>query len=169
MPCKCKIPYKSYPEAKEWGPVLWTILHGIAERVGTGPFPQYQNDERRGLANLFVKVGHMIPCPSCKEHYEVFLKENPVAQSIKTLPYAELRPFVRSWFWRLHDMVNESKGITSPPIDTLPALYGNANLRMATAQLREPMLRAIKIAGKLFIAYHECVACIRSLLSIYGV
>jgi hypothetical protein len=167
MPCKCKIPYQSYPEAKDWGPVLWTLLHGVAERVGTCPFPAYYSDERRALANLFIKVGQMIPCPSCKEHYEVFLKENPV-KSIRTLPYAELRPFVRDWFWRLHHMVNESKGIDSPPLDSLPALYGNANLRMALAQLKDPMQRAIKISGKMFIAYQECTAVFRSLLSIYG-
>jgi hypothetical protein len=169
MPCKCKIPYKTYPEAKEWGPVLWTLLHGIAERVGTCPFPSYYADERRALASLFVKVGQMIPCPSCKEHYEVFLKENPVTVPIRSLPYPELRPFVRDWFWRLHHMVNESKGLQSPPLDTMPAMYGNANLRMAIAQLREPMQRAIKIAGKMFMAYHDCNAVILRLLSIYGV
>jgi Erv1 / Alr family len=163
MPCNCKIPYKTYPEAKEWGPVLWTLLHGIAERVGTCPFPQYQADERRALASLFVKVGQMIPCPSCKEHYEVFLKENPV------VAYPDLKPFVRDWFWRLHNMVNESKGITSPPLDTLPALYGNANLRMAIAQLRDPMRRAIQIAGKMFLAYNEFNTVYQSLLSIYGI
>jgi len=169
MPCNCKIPYKTYPEAKEWGPVLWTLLHGIAERVGTCLVPAFQADERRALANLFVKVGQMIPCPSCKEHYEVFLKENPVTTPIKTLPYAELRPFVRDWFWRLHHMVNESKGIESPPLESLSSQYGNANLRMAIAQLKEPMQRAIKIAGKMFIAYHELNAVLRTLLSIYGV
>jgi len=169
MPCKCKLPYQTYPEAKEWGPVLWTLLHGIAERVGSCSFPQYQADERRSLANLFVKVGKMIPCPSCKEHYEVFLKENPVTIPLKTLPYQELRAFVRDWFWRLHHMVNESKGLESPPLDTLPALYGKADLRMAIAQLKSPMQRAIKIAGKMFIAFTECMTCIRTLLSIYGI
>jgi hypothetical protein len=169
MPCKCKIPYKTYPEAKEWGPVLWTLLHGIAERVGTCPFPSYYPDERRALANLFIKVGQMIPCPSCKEHYDVFLNENPVSSKIKTLPYPELKLFIRDWFWRLHHMVNESKGIQSPPLDAMPAMYGNANLRMAIAQLKDPMQRAIKIAGKLFLAYHEFNTVIASLLSIYGI
>ncbi len=169
MPCKCRIPYQSYPEAKEWGPVLWTLLHGIAERVGSCPFPSYQGDERRALASLFIKVGRMIPCPSCKEHYEVFLKENPVHTQIKSLPYDALKSFVRDWFWRLHHMVNESKGIASPPIEDLPAQYGTTNLRMAIAQLREPMQRAIKIAGKMFVSYHECNAVLLSLLSIYGV
>jgi len=168
MPCKCKIPYQSYPEAKEWGPVLWTLLHGIAERVGSCPVPAYYADERRALASLFIKVGNMIPCPSCKEHYEVFLKENPVTIPIKTLAFPELKIFIRDWFWRLHHMVNESKGIDSPPIDTLPEMYGRVNLRMAITQLAAPMQRAIKIAGKMFVAYHECVAVIRSLLSIYG-
>jgi hypothetical protein len=111
----------------------------------------------------------MIPCPSCKEHYEVFLKENPVTVPIKTLAYPDLKPFVRDWFWRLHNMVNESKGITSPPLDTLPALYGNANLRMAIAQLRDPMRRAIQIAGKMFLAYNEFNTVYQSLLSIYGI
>ena len=169
MPCKCKIPYRAYPEAKDWGPVLWTILHGIAERVGTCPFPQYYMDERRALVHLFVVTGQMIPCPSCKEHYEVFLKENPVKKSIMTLPYAELKPFVRDWYWRLHSMVNESKSAVDISIEELPALYGNVDFRMAMVQLKEPMLRAIKIAGKMFLAYTEYTGCVRRLLSIYGV
>ena len=167
MPCKCKIPYETYPEAKDWGPVLWTILHGIAERVGTCPFPTQRNDERRGLLSLFVKLGKMIPCPSCKEHYEVFLKENPVGQ-IKDAPYESLRPFIRDWFWRLHSMVNESKSAPSFPMENLEATYKNANLRMALTQLKNPMQKAIRIAGKMFIAHQDFHACILMLLSNYG-
>ena len=168
MPCKCKIPYEKYPEATEWGPVLWSILHGIAERVGTTPFPIYRADERRSLIQFFNSIGPMIPCPTCKAHFEAFLKENPVEPSLKTLPYEQLRPFVRHWFWDLHNVVNESKGVAAFPEADLQATYGSIKIRMPVQQLRSPMMKAIKISGSQLLSYEKFNGAVLSLLSIYG-
>jgi len=168
MGCRCKIPYESYPEATEWGPVLWSILHSIAERVGT-PFALYEPDERRALLKLFGAIAKMIPCPSCKEHYEEYLKEHPVAGPLKDLPKADLRQFVRRWFWDLHNWVNESKGIAPFDFDKLTEVHGHIKLRPALLQLRKPMERAIKISGRQLISYHEFNACVQMLISLYGV
>jgi len=169
MPCKCKIPYEKYPEAADWGPPLWSILHGIAERVGTTPFPIYRADERRGLIAFFKSIGAMIPCPTCKAHFEAFLKENPVEQSLKTLSYEQLRPFVRHWFWDLHNMVNISKGVPEFPEDQLEATYGQIKIRIPLAQLRTPMIKAIKISGKQLLSYEHFNGTVLNLLSIYGI
>ena len=54
MPCACQLPPEIYPDAAEWGPILWNILHGTAERVGTAIVKLYQNDERYdGLMRYF--------------------------------------------------------------------------------------------------------------------
>jgi hypothetical protein len=169
MPCKCKLPYEKYPEAAEWGPPLWSVLHGIAERVGTTPFPIYRADERRGLAAFFKAIGPMIPCATCKSHFEAFLKENPVEPSLKTLPYEQLRPFVRHWFWDLHNMVNISKGVPEFPEDQLQPTYGPIKIRMPLSQLRTPMLKAIKISGNQLLSYERFNGTVLNLLSIYGI
>ena len=168
MPCKCKIPYEKYPEAAEWGPVLWSVLHGIAERVGTTPFPIYRPDERRALIHFFKTIGNMIPCPTCKIHFESYLKENPVEPSLKTLPYEQLRPFVRHWFWDLHNVVNESKGVAIFP-ETGLQIYASINIRMPFQQLRVPMMKAIKISGSQLLSYEKFNGAVLNLLSIFGV
>jgi len=168
MPCKCKIPYEKYPEATEWGPVLWSILHGIAERVGTTPFLIYRADERRALIHFFKTIGPMIPCPKCKTHFEEYLKENPAEPSLKTLPYEQLKPFVRHWFWDLHNVVNESKGVATFPEADLQATYGSIKIRMPVQQLRSPMMKAIKISGTQLLSYEKFNGAVLSLLSIYG-
>jgi hypothetical protein len=50
----------------------------------------------------------VIPCPSCKEHYEVYLKEHPIEAGLKQLMHSELRDYIKKWFWELHNWVNES-------------------------------------------------------------
>ena len=168
MPCKCKKPVQSYPEVKEWGPVLWAVLHGVAERVGTTPFIGYRADERRALANLFTTIGPMIPCPSCKAHFESYLASNPVKDRIITMPYDDLRLFIRQWFWTLHNNVNVSKGVALFPEADLPGAYGSINIRMPLSQLQAPMMRAIKITGNQFMSYQKFNVAVMSLLSIYG-
>jgi hypothetical protein len=168
MGCRCKIPYESYPEATEWGPVLWSILHSLAEKVGT-PFKLYEADERRSLVKLFGAIAKMIPCPSCKEHYEEYLKEHPVAGPIKDLPKADLRDFIRRWFWELHNWVNES--LQHPLYDyaSLTPQYGRIAIRATLKTLDIPMMRAIRVQRGQLLAYKEFVKQVNILLSIYGV
>ena len=92
MPCACQLPPEIYPDASEWGPLLWSIIHGLAERVGSSVTDRYIPDERRTLEKLFKALEKTIPCPSCKEHYEVYLKEHPVEKFIKETPSNLLKP-----------------------------------------------------------------------------
>jgi len=110
----------------------------------------------------------MIPCPKCKTHFEEYLKENPAEPSLKTLPYEQLKPFVRHWFWDLHNVVNESKGVATFPEADLQATYGSIKIRMPVQQLRSPMMKAIKISGTQLLSYEKFNGAVLSLLSIYG-
>lgn len=168
MPCACNLPPEIYPDASEWGPILWTILHGIAERVGSTPFPQYQNDERRALIKVMKTLEKVIPCPSCKEHYEVYLKEHPVDKAIMDTPYQDLNRYVKTWFWELHNWVNESLGRPLFPYDQLTPAYKSVNLRAQMKLLDPPMRKAIRIrAGQLF-GYTEFIKQTLILFSIWG-
>jgi len=167
MPCACHLPPEIYPDASEWGPLLWTVLHGLAEKAGTSSFPQYYADERRGILKIFKLLEKIIPCPSCKEHYEVYLREHPVERSLEQLSRSELQTYVKTWFWELHNWVNESVQHPQFPYDQLSASYKNVNLRVALKNLDMPMRRAIRVrAGQLF-SYNEFVKQVTLLLSIY--
>jgi hypothetical protein len=169
MPCACLLPPEIYPDASEWGPYLWSVLHGIAERVGTSPFPQFAEDERRALIKMIKMLEKVIPCPSCREHYEVYLRENPIEAGLKQLMHSELRDYIKKWFWELHNWVNES--LSRPLYDyaALTGQYGRINIRATLVSLDVPMKRAIRVRSGQLISYIEFVKQVNILLSIYGI
>lgn len=169
MPCACLLPPEVYPDASEWGPPLWTVLHSIAERVGSSPVLQYSGDERRALIKMIKYLEKVIPCPSCREHYEVYLREHPLEKPLKDLGHSELKDYIKTWFWELHNWVNESLG---RPIYTYAGLtlqYGRTNIRATLKELDIPMMRAIRVQTGKLLAYKEFVKQVLILLSIYGV
>lgn len=169
MPCACLLPPEIYPDASEWGPLLWTVLHGLAERAGRAMFPLYYDDERRAIIKVFTTLEKVIPCPSCKEHYEVYLREHPVDKIIRDIPYNNLNEYVKRWYWELHNWVNES--LTRPEFqyDQLTPTYKNTNLRDTLKRLDVPMRRAIRVRSGQLMAYIEFLKQVNILLSIYGV
>lgn len=169
MPCACLLPPEIYPDASEWGPHLWSILHGIAERVGSSPFPQYDGDERRALTKMIKLLEKVIPCPSCREHYEVYLREHPPDKPLKELIHSDLKEYVKRWFWELHNWVNESLQRPLYEYTELTRQYGRLNIRAALALLDVPMRRAIRVRSGQLISYTEFVKQVLILLSIYGI
>ena len=168
MPCSCTLPAELYPDGEEWGPILWKILHGIAERVGTTGIPLYEGDERRGLIKWFYAIGKMIPCPSCKEHYDVYLKEHPVEQALRELPYEDLNKYVKTWFWELHNWVNESHSKPLFSYESLTPAYRSVNIRQTLRQFDVPMQRAIRVRGGQLLGYKEFTKWVIQLCSVYG-
>jgi hypothetical protein len=167
MPCACLLPPEIYPDASEWGPLLWTVLHGLAEKAGTCSIPQFYPDERRALVKIFNTLEKVIPCPSCREHYQVYLRENPIDSNFYALSQTELNTYVKTWFWELHNWVNESVQHPQFPYDQLTARYGSVNLRNALKSLDIPMRRAIRVRSGQLIAYTEFIRHVNTLLSIY--
>lgn len=168
MPCACLLPPEIYPDASEWGPLLWSVLHGLAERSGHAIFPQYYGDERHALVKIFTSLEKVIPCPSCKEHYEVYLREHPVDKAIKDMPYSHLNEYVKRWFWELHNWVNYSLNRPEFPYDQLTPAYKNINLRATLKTLDVPMRRAIRVRSGQLMAYTEFTKQVGILLSLYG-
>jgi hypothetical protein len=168
MPCACQLPPEIYPDASEWGPILWSILHGLAERVGSASFAQFQGDERRALIRVMKSLVKVIPCPSCKEHYEVYLKEHPVDKAILERPYGDLKAYVKTWFWELHNWVNESLGRPLFPYNDLTPTYKSVNLRAQMKILDAPMRKAIRIRAGQFLGYTEFINQMTMLFSVYG-
>jgi len=166
MPCACLLPPEIYPDASEWGPLLWRVLHGLAEKVGTCTFPQLYADERRALVKVFKLLEKVIPCPSCKEHYEVYLREHPVDIPVRDLPQSEIREYTKTWFWELHNWVNESVNHPIFPYDQL-TVYKGVNMREALKSLDIPMRRAIRVRSGQLMAYTEFLKQVNILLSLY--
>jgi hypothetical protein len=167
MPCACLLPPEIYPDASEWGPLLWTVIHGLAEKAGTCSIPQFYPDERRELIRIFKVLEKVIPCPSCKEHYEVYLREHPVDKAMNELPRDKLNTYVKTWFWELHNWVNESLRHPQFPYEQLAVAYGSTNIRAALKSLDIPMRRAIRVRSGQLVSYNEFLRHVNTLLSIY--
>jgi len=157
-----------YPEAAEWGPLLWTILHGLAEKTGKPISPIYAEDERRAWLQFFKLTGDIIPCHICKEHFQIYLREHPV-DPLRNLPLISLNDWVRTWFWEVHNWVNMTLQKPTFLKDQLSATYGSVNIRTYIKRLEAPLKRAIMLSGNQFIKFTEWKGKLLMMLSMFGV
>lgn len=168
MSCPCRVPFELYPDASEWGPLLWTCLHGLAERSGKVVTPMYQEDERRAWLALYKATAEIIPCPACKEHFQEYLKLHPTDE-LKQIPYARLHDWVRDWFWEVHNWVNMTLKKPVFDKDSLTARYKGISLRKALRDLENPMKRAIMLSGNNNKKFADWKSKFILILSILGV
>jgi hypothetical protein len=56
-------------DPKEWGPLLWKILHTISENLGNNINKVLQKDEILYFQNLLKQIKNIIPCKLCVKHY----------------------------------------------------------------------------------------------------
>jgi hypothetical protein len=157
-----------YPDAAEWGPLLWTILHAIAEKAGKPVSPIYAEDERRAWLQFFKLTGDIIPCHVCKEHFQIYLREHPVDQ-LRNLPLTALNDWVRTWFWEVHNWVNMTLQKPTFSKDQLSSTYGSVNIRIYIKRLEAPLKRAIMLSGNQFIKFTEWKGKLMMMLSIFGI
>lgn len=168
MPCGCRIPGPAYPENGEWGPFAWRILHSLAERVTRIVFPLYENDERRAWIELLKSTGNMLPCEECRSHYKEWLLAHPVT-SIQTMPYSQLREWIRTWIWTLHEDVNTRLGKTGIPYSDLSSTYSSTNISWTFKTFELVEKRAIQQQGVNLKAWLDWVKYYRTLTSVYGI
>lgn len=156
-----------YPDAAEWGPLLWTILHSLAEKSGRPISPMYAEDERRAWLQIFKLTGEIIPCHICKEHFQIYLKEHPV-DHLKDISQLELHEYVVTWFWEVHNWVNMTLQKPTFPKGSLASAYGSTNIRTYIKRLEAPLKRAIMLSGNQYIKYTEWKSKVLIMLSIFG-
>ena len=168
MPCPCNLPHEIYPEASEWGPLLWTLLHGLAEKSGRPTSPMFLEDERRAWLHFFKETSDIIPCHICKEHFRLYLKEHPIDE-LKHLQIESMHEWIRSWFWEVHEWVNSTLKKPPFPKDGLNAAYGGSlPLRTIIHRLDAPMRLAIILSGNQYKKFKEWKSRYLIILSILG-
>ena len=90
-------------DPKEWGPVLWKIIHTTCEHLGKSKNILLQNDELRYFKALQKKLYYILPCKVCKLHYKSYMIH------IKDVSYDNLKEYARNYYFDLHNKVNSSK------------------------------------------------------------
>jgi len=160
MPCACLIPAPNYPETADWGPILWTILHGLAEKAGQGFI---RDDEVREWQKLIKITGEVLPCDQCKTHYQSFLKINPFP-----VDKSQVNTWVKTWFWNLHNEVNVSKGLETFPFTQL-SVYSNVNFTDLLHRLNPVIKKAIELSGVPYMKWTAWISSFKMLRSILAV
>ena len=84
-----------YMDPELWGPKLWYFLHTISFEYE--PTPNSKNE----YAIFFNSLKHIIPCNTCKKHYEEFLIDNPVENSLDS------KDSIIRWVLKCHNNVNK--------------------------------------------------------------
>jgi len=145
MPCNCVLDQPKYPQNEEWGPLVWRILHTLAERGGRQTNSITQGDEQRAWP-LFVKaLSLVIPCPFCRLHIDHYLQQHPFE-----LPsdYTLWNGFLQTYLYELYESVNLRLGKPSYPKEQLSNDYKDiGQLKDVLTRLTSVQERAIKMSG----------------------
>ena len=163
MPCACQIPVPSYPETADWGPILWKILHGLAEKAGQGII---KSDEIREWQKFIKVTGEVLPCDICRGHYSTFLKANPSSQLANLSP-TQVNTWVKSFFWNLHNNVNLSRSLPIYPYSELHVY--TYDLTDLLFQLTPIIKKAILLSGVPYMTWTSWVNSFKMLRSVLGV
>jgi len=166
MPCACKQPQPDYPESDHWGPVLWTILHTLAQKGGKALFPSMYDDERRQWINILTILPKMIPCSMCRAHAEEWIAAHPVA-IIKTIDYIDLGPWLIDWVYDFHESVNARNGKPSFDKALLGTTYNSVSIPGALRALKPFIETAIKLSGITLMPWQKWVGYVTVLKSYY--
>ncbi len=165
MPCACQIPIPQYPDTADWGPILWTLLHGLAEQAGKAALPA---DEIREWQKFLKVTGEMLPCDNCRSHYSAFLTANPQTQ-LSTIPYSDLKRWIRSWYFTLHNEINVENSKPVFEYSSLTSTYQSVNFTDLFYRLEPIIKKAIQMNGVSFLKWTAWTHSFKMLRSILGV
>ena len=84
-----------------WGPIAWSLLHGIGQKAGHPSTQKLKLDENREALWLLHHLDYIIPCPECRNHIRLYRKRTGLPQTSSA---------IGEWLWRLHEEVNKRLG-----------------------------------------------------------
>jgi Erv1 / Alr family len=167
MPCACKAPLDKYPETADWGPIMWRVLHGLAERAGRQPTAILQQDEIRLWIQLISSLKQTIPCDICADHYGRWLADHPPSV-LSTMAYKDTATWIQHYFWELHTEINEGNEKPVFRFEDLRAFYKDVNLTESWKALEPVMKRAIQLNGISLLPWRKWLGFVRMLQGLYG-
>ena len=161
------------PQNNEWGPEMWKILHGLAEKIGSYQTIVHRhrtdtqlNEEKRLWNVLLVSLRLSLPCPLCRKHYSDYINKHPLDNIIQANGPL-LKDSIRIWLYNLHNDVNQRGGKSNFSTENLSELYRNINynhsLNIVANHMRrglnkqwvsrDDVGRTIRILKEIFIFY----------------
>jgi hypothetical protein len=84
-----------------WGPAGWKFLHFISFSYPVHPTPEHKQQ----YDNFFRSLAHVLPCKTCRHHYQLRLNAAP-RDSSGSLKCLTSRKTLSEWLVDLHNAVN---------------------------------------------------------------
>ena len=155
------------PNINVWGPSLWSILHGLAEKTGFKTNEKVEGEEKRLWRNLLMILRHSIPCPRCQKHYSDYVNQHPY-HILFLLKGTEWGLALRTYLWTFHNAVRTTNSQSLDfPVERLETyrsatkasliewkrLYAD-NMRKGLQfyfLIREDMLRCLRLIEELLL------------------
>lgn len=146
MTCsRCAQEKTNYPKTSEWGPLIWKILHTLAERAGKQSNEILKADEMRAWLLVVKTLTSILPCEECRNHATSYMRDHPFEPPTS---YPAWNLYIRTYFYTFHEVVNERLEKPSFEFSTLAETYKTtAQLSTWLTQLNEMMMRAMKLNG----------------------
>ena len=164
MPCACQVPVPQYPDNADWGPIMWSLLHGLAEKSQRAVLPA---DEVREWQKFIKATAVVLPCDKCRAHFNAFMTANPPTQ-LSNIPYSDLKRWVKSWFFTLHNEVNQENNKPIFEYTDLVTTYSDVNLQDLFWRLDPVMKKAIQLNGVSLMKYQAWIHSFKMMRSILG-
>ena len=126
-----------------WGPLLWTLLHALAEKLGTQKPDILATDEAREIVLILRGVEVIMPCEKCRRHYHEYRLKNPFEEFSKKRGQG-LRKAVREWLYVLHETVNKRNGVEPHVrLEDLESMYKPVKIQEAWAALHKVLVESV--------------------------
>jgi len=150
-----------------WGPLLWTLLHSLSEKVGSGA-ALFLEDEKQRWIFLLTNLATIIPCKECKTHAIEWITVHPTAD-FKSLAPEDRKLWLRTYFYTFHNNVNER--MEHPQFDAalLESTYGRVDIRNILLRLKPVVELAIRLDGVPIIGWRNWYANTVRMLALYGI
>jgi hypothetical protein len=167
MPCACGKTQIAAPDSKEWGPILWQVLHGLAEKIGALVAPLYAPDELKLWPALLQMIELVLPCEECRMHCKEWMQEHPLSP-MKTLTNTDLKRWVKTWLWTLHSDVDCRIEKPTVTYDELEGLYRSVPIQAQFRLIEAIQKKTMSQSGVKLNDWMKFVKYYRMLTSIYG-
>jgi hypothetical protein len=154
-----------------WGPLLWTLLHSLSERVGSGA-AMFLEDEKQRWIFLLTNLATIIPCKDCKSHAIEWIAAHPTGE-FKPLAPEDRKLWLRNYFHTFHNSVNERMASDGghPQFDAalLVSTYAGVDIRNILLRLKPVVELAIRLDGVPIIGWRNWYANTIRMLALYGI
>jgi hypothetical protein len=96
-------------------------------------------DEVRAFIHMLKLVEAILPCPLCQKHYRSWRTKHPLEFPGSPTAFYEA---ARNWLWKLHDTINEERGVARPSLEEATELNKQKDFQQSLKALLEVLEQA---------------------------